>query len=206
MIDRTLKFRAVAVALGLTACWSTAVARAATEPKPLPSMSEVRELVLRYFARLPGHRPGDILARSEVAPLFPQLERLGWKVTDRSLLLRKVPADSDYLIRKLRTRHGRKFMRRIADYPSAYDRLHRLSWLPHGKQTVHDLIYKVGGHEMIRYMTTAPGGKNLGRQLSRAPAGRDFNKPTGRIYTVEMLLAILEQSHAAAKRDAVASR
>jgi hypothetical protein len=202
MIDRTFKFRAVAVALGLTVCWSTGVARAATEPKPLPSLSEVRELVLRHFALLPDHRPGDIIARSEVAPLFPQLERLGWTVIDRKLILRKVPADSDYLIRKLRTRRGRKFMRRIADYPNAYDRLDRLSWLPHGKQTVHDLIYKTGGDEMIKYLTTASGGKELGKMLSNAPKGANFNKPTGRIYTVKMLLEQLEKSYAAAEKVA----
>jgi hypothetical protein len=200
---RIVGFRAAAwIAPGLAVLWLAELARGAAEPEPLPSLSEVREIVLRHFAMLPDHRPGDIIAQSEVAPLFPQLQRLGWTVIDRGLILRKVPADNDYLIRKLRTRRGRRFMRRIANYPNAYDRLHRLSWLPHGKQTVHDLIDKKGGYEMIKYLTTTSGGTELGKMLSKAPKGSDFNKPTGRIYTVKMLLARLEESYAVAQEAA----
>ena len=80
----------------------------------------------------------------------------------------------------------------------AYDRLDRLSRLPHGQQTVRDLIRGPDGYKMIEYMTTAPGGKELGNQLSNAPQGKDFNAATGRIYTAEKLLLRLEQSRAAA--------
>lgn len=149
---------------------------------------------------LPDYRPGDIIAQSEVEPLFAQLKRMGWAVPERKRLLHKVPGDRDFLIRKLRTPRGRKFMRRIADYPGAYDRLDRLSWLPQGKQTVHDLIHKTGGHEMIEYLTTSAGGAALGKMLSRAPKGAHFNEPSGRIYTVEELLARLKRRYAAAAK------
>lgn len=198
---RIVRFCAtVGIAWGLAFGWRAGVVCAAAEPKPLPPFSEVREIVLRHFALLPDYRPGDMIARSEVEPLFAQLQWIGWTVVDRKGILAKVPAGSDYLNRNLRTPRGRKFMRRIANCPNAYDRLERLSWLPHGRQTVHDLIYKAGGDEMIEYLTTSAGGKEMGKMLSRAPKGTDFNKPTGLIYTVKMLLARLKKSHAAAEK------
>ena len=67
---------------------------------------------------------------------------------------------------------------------------------------VHDLISGAGGEKMIQYLTTAPGGKEMGKMLSKAPQGTDFNKPTGRIYTVAMLLARIKvQYEEVEKRD-----
>ncbi len=203
MESRTVRrFALMLIVLGPVVLWWTGAARGADRAKPLPTWAEVEEVVLRHFGLLPDYRPGDILARSEVRPLFSHLERMGWEVSDRPEILRQVPADDHYLIRKLRTKRGRKFMRRIAEYPRAYDRLDRLSRLPYGKQTVHDLIYKKGGEELIEYLTTASGGKELGKMLSKAPKGTDFNKPTGLIYTAQMLLERLKTSYAAAKEAA----
>lgn len=198
---RTVGFPALVGALwALAVTGWTGVAQAATEDKPLPSLTEVQQLVVRHFAAMPDYRPGDIIARSQVEALFPQLERLGWKVSGRKGVLGKIPADGDYLIRKLQTPQGRKFMRHIAGYPNAYDRLDRLSWLPQGKQTVHDLIHKTGGDEMIEYLTTTSGGAELGKMLSKSPKGADFNRPTGKIYTAEMLLAHLKKAYAEAAK------
>ena len=194
----------VGTMFGLAVAWAGHGAGGAAESEPLPTFADVTETVRRHFETMPDYQPGDIIARSQVEPLFTQLKRMGWTVADRKSILNNVPADNAYLVRQLRTRPGRKVMRRIAKYPHAYDRLDRLSRLPHGKQTVHDLIHKVGGHEMIKYLTTAPGGIKMGKMLSKAPKGRDFNKPTGRIYTVKMLLARLNQSYAAARKGAVA--
>jgi hypothetical protein len=200
MYRRMVRFLAVVVLVwGWAVALGAEVPQGGDEPRPFPSYAEVREVVLRHFALLPDYAPGDMIARSEVEPLFAQLQRMGWKVADRKDILRKVPADQDYLLQKLRTPRGRKFMRRIAGYPDAYDRLDRLSWLPHGRQTVHDLIDGAGGDEMIKYLTTTLGGSELGKMLSKTPKGADFNKPTGRIYTAEMLLGQLEKSHAAEK-------
>ena len=130
---------------------------------------------------------------------------MGWTVTDRRIILSLVPDDSEFLIRQLRSHSGRSFMSRVSSYSNAYDRLDRLTRLPHGRQTMHDLIHGVGGEKMIEYMTTTPGGKNLGKQLSNAPKGRDFNQPTGRIYTAKMLLGRLQKSYAAAKEARAAA-
>lgn len=95
-------------------------------------------------------------------------------------------------------------MRTVSGLPLAYDRLDRLARLPLGKQTIHDMIHKAGGAELVKYLTTAKGGKELGKMLARAPKpkGHDFNKPTGRIYTVDQLLDRLETNY----KQAIATR
>lgn len=203
-----MRYRLVSVPAVLGIVCGLAVARGVgivcggSAPKPLPPLSQVEEVTLRHFALLLDYRPGDVIAQSEVEPLFAQLRLHGWTVMDGKAILQQVPADSDFVIRELHSPRGREFMHRISGYPNAYDRLDRLSRLPRGRQTVRDLIRTKGGHEMIEYMTTAPGGTGLGKMLSKAPKGADFNKPTGRIYTVEMLLNRMKESYRAAEKAA----
>ena len=163
--------------------------------KPLPPFEQIEQTVWRHFEVDPEYRPGDIITRSQVAPLFTLFKRMGFKPADGKRILGKVSPDGSFLVRHLLGGGWRKFMRRIASYPNAYDRLDRLARLPHGKQTIRDLIRGPGGDEMIEYMTTSKGGKNLGKLLENAPKGKNFNRPTGRIYTAEMLVQALKKSY-----------
>ncbi len=131
-----------------------------------------------------------------------QLRRNMLPLPDYKQILERVPAKDEFLAEQLRTPGGRKFMRQISRYDDAYDRLDRLSRLPHGQQTVIDLIRGPDGYKMLEYMTTTPGGEALGEQLSNAPKGKNFNRTTGRIYTAETLLKRLEQSRAATLKSA----
>jgi len=188
------------ILLILVVAWPAIPASPPSKQKPLPSFKQVQQAVLSRFATLPDYQPHDLITRGQVEPLFGHFERLGWKVADREEILAQVPSESDFLPRQLSTPTGRKFMRQIAGYPNAYDRLDRLSQLPHGKQTIRDLVRGPGGAKMIKYMTESAGGGELGKLLSNAPRGREFNKATDRIYTVEKLLTRLEKSHQAAQK------
>jgi hypothetical protein len=195
------------ILLGVTVVLSSVVFAAAADPqrggaKPIPSLSEIKQVVLRYFQAKPDYRAGDLITREDVEPLLGKLQQKGLPLPDAKQILDKVPAKNEFLTQQLRTPGGRKFMRDISGYTDAYDRLDRLSRLPHGQQTIRDLIRGPDGYKMIEYMTTAPGGKALGNQLSNAPLGKDFNAATGRIYTVEMLLLRLEKSRAASLKAA----
>lgn len=194
----TSRFRVAAILLshGLSLTAGLAVARDAD--RPLPAFSEVRQAVLRHFERQADFRPTDLITRDQVEPLLAKLQGMGLPLTDAKQILEMVPAKGDFLVEQLGTPAGRSFMRRAAVYPNAYDRLDRLSRMPLGQQTVRDLIKGPGGEKMIEYMTKAPGGLELGKMLSNCPDGQHFNTPTGRIYTVEMLLARLQESYAAA--------
>jgi hypothetical protein len=179
-------------------------ATAAAEPQPagtkpsIPSMSEIRQAVLRHFQAKPDYQSGDLITREEVDPLLVKLQRMGLPLPDAKEILAKVPSKGEGFVALLSTRDGRKFMRQISTFENGYDRVDRLSRIPLGQQTLRDLIRGPDGYKMVEYMTTAQGGKELGRQLSNTPNGANFNAPTGRIYTDEQLLTRLERSHAAA--------
>jgi hypothetical protein len=165
--------------------------------RPLPKFATVRAVVLRELVRPPERLSSDIVARSEVQLVFDQLRRMGWPVRDEKAIVKQVPGDTDFVLQRLRTPPGRKFMRSIAHYPQGYDRLYRLAALPHGRQTVVRLIESKGGAQMIAYLTQSPGGKNLGQMLQDTPRGREFNRPTGKIFTADALIQRLKQSYTA---------
>jgi hypothetical protein len=164
--------------------------------KPIPSSSELRQAVLRYFqVHAPkDYQDGDLLTREDVEPLLSQLQKQGFPSPDAKRILESVPSASEFLPKQFATPAGREFMRKIAKYPGAYDRVDRLSRMARGRQIIQELIRGPGGEKMIQYMTTAPGGKELGKMLGNDPMGGNFNQPTGRIYTADQLLDRLEKS------------
>lgn len=167
-----------------------------------PSFAKIEQIVVDHFRAIPDYQPAALITRSQVEAILRKLERLGWPVADRNEILDRVLADDDWLVQELRTSDGRKFASRIGGQAEGYDRLDRLTRLVNGRRIARDLIHGAGGHQMIEYMTQSRGGRELGKMLSKAPHGADFNQPTGRIYTVDALLAKLKQSHQAARKPA----
>ena len=163
---------------------------------PFPDFSEFSPSIEAHFSGLKKHRSGDILSQSDVKPVFRILKKMGWEVADRKKILKAVPADSEYLVKQLRTKKGRVFMRDLSKSPQTYDRLDRFLKLPNSKKFFQGLLDGPDGYKMFQYMTTSKGGEGLGRQLSNAKKGRNFNKPTGRIYTMKDILKRLKESHA----------
>ena len=191
---------AVATVLGLAAACGPQMARGAAQRKPLPSLADVRETALRHFELLQDYQPGDVISRSEVEPLFVHLWQMGWTVIDRKSILHHVPTDGDYLVKQLRTPAGRKLMREIGKSPNVYDRLERLSRLPRGRQILRELIGRPGGAEAVKSLAATTDRKKAVKLISKTiKVGAGFYKPTGRLYTVEMLLTRLEKSYQAAK-------
>ena len=188
--------------LGMTLGLATAVCAnrtwAAGGRQSLPEFSQVQAAVVEHFEALPDYQPGGIITRGEVEPLFKQRGLMGWLGADADAILDEILPDGDPLLRQLRSGAGRKFAGRLTRYPNAYDRLERLRRLPGGKRIVQDLIRGPGGDKLIEYLTTRSGGAEMGRMLSKSPKGTDFNKPTGHIYTVDMLLGRLRTSFNAA--------
>jgi hypothetical protein len=189
-------------AAGLLALTLPLTARGADKSKStaLPSLEQVAKAVVGTFDALSDHEPGDIITQTEATKALAAVQKLGWAVPDGKALLKRVPAEGEFLVEVLRTDGGRRFMRQISGYPMGYDRLDRLSLMPHGKKTVRALVRGPDGYKMIEYMTTHPGGKGLGRQLSRGKRGAGFNDPTGRIYTAEDLLDEVRQLYEEAKK------
>jgi hypothetical protein len=187
------------------ACWiiplvaTTAMAQNASR---LPDFKVIEQQLQTHFRTLKDHQPADLISRNQVEPLLESLAKSGWDVSDRDQILADVLADGDPLVKRLRTKAGKTFMRQSAHYPQAYDRLDHLARLSDGQRILDRLIDGPDGYKLIDYLTTTSGGKNMGKMLSEAPRGPKFNQPTGRIYTQEQLLARLKESHANAQRAA----
>lgn len=188
--------------LVLPSAFASRDASAATA-RSKPTWEKVEQIARTYFESLPDRRPEDILSQGQVKPLLIDLERAGWKITDAAEILKRVPADDDFLVKQFRTPAGTEFMRQIARYPEGYDRCDHLSRLPQGEAKVKELIRGPGGYKMIEYMATASGGKELGKMLSVDRGGRGFNSPTGKLYTQSAVMEALKASYA---RSAQAGR
>jgi predicted enzyme related to lactoylglutathione lyase len=72
--------------------------------------------------------------------------------------------------------------------------LDRLSSIPRGQTIVHDLVRQKDGDRFVEYLTTTKGGQNMGGMMAQARGGVDLNKPTGRIYTADDLIAALKSA------------
>ncbi len=186
------------VAAGLTFVCVVALSALVTAGE-LPQFAKVSAIVERHFATLADHQPGDLISQSQVAPVFEQLDTLGWKVADRTAIFNSVLPDNNYLVETFRKPAGRKFMRKISGDKLAYDRLDQLSRMPKGKLMIQDFLRfphadisftshsAVPIHDYARFVPPRDRGKT--------PTAADLDKPTERIYTAQQLIARLQKSY-----------
>jgi hypothetical protein len=199
-------FGSIFVLAVISDLWPVENALAQAKTQSLPKFEKIKAMVWQYFQSQGNFQTSMLITKEQVEPLLGSLASMGFNLSDTKSILDKLPAEDEFLVKELYSPAGRKFMQGISKYPDAYDRLDRLSRLPHGKQTIRDLVKGPDGYKMIQYMTTAPGGKEMGKMLSNAPLGTDFNKPTGRIYTVPMLLTQLEEQYRAMEKNSAGKK
>jgi hypothetical protein len=156
------------------------------------SWKQIESVVDQYFRELPGHQPFFIITQTDVEPLWAQLAKAGWNVRGEDEIMKRLPRQSEFLVRQLRTASGRKFMHNIVPkYPLIYDRFDILSNTPGGGQTaVSGIVTAVDAELTVRYMFSTAGERSWSSML---PERGRFNKPTGRIYTAESLKTVLQQ-------------
>jgi hypothetical protein len=162
-----------------------------------PPFDTIEDVVRAEFEGRKDFSEGDLIVQGDVEPLYDKLAEAGWTVSDWNELVGRVPAQGELMVKELMTKEGKRLMRKVSSMPNGYDRLDRMSKLPNGRRLLRDVIQGKGGYKLIEYMTESEGGKNLGRSLQKAPGGKDFNKPTGRVYTLESFLAELRLRHEA---------
>jgi hypothetical protein len=149
----------------------------------------------RHFASLDGYEPGDLLCQSQIEAALQAVRKAGWAVADPQRISKLGLADGSFLVKELSTPSGKKFMRKIARHAGGYARLDRLSSISRGERIVRDLIRQRDGDKFIEYLATTSGGHKLGGKLAGAERGVDLNKPTGRIYTAEDFIAVLQHEY-----------
>ncbi len=161
----------------------------------LPKWSSIENAVALHFRAQKHRQQNDLISRDNLRAVLRELERQGWKPSDSDSLVNRALSEDHFLVRSLRAKSGLTFMRAVSSMPQGYDRLDQLSQLSDGRSIVQRLIDGPDGYKLLDYMTQASGGKELGAMLSATPGARDFNKPTGRIYTSDELLAALDKSY-----------
>lgn len=175
--------------LALLFCWVILGAAVCEGAAAKLTVEGVRKLAEAHFAGIPGRTSSDIISKSDVAPLLASLKKEGWNSLKPEWTLDRVLADSDPLVKELRTPKGRELIRLSAQSPLVYDRLDRLVRLPGGQQFVHDVAKLPDGVKILSAKPT-PGLKNLAQLLPKSgggqtPQGKDFDKPTGNLYTAK---------------------
>jgi hypothetical protein len=166
------------------------------------TFAQIRTIVEKNLKANPRYRPGDLIVRCDVEPIFNELISLGFVPADTEELYDAFLPDMAPLIQQLRSDAGRKFMQDIRDIEGAYDRLERLSWLPGGPAALLQLIRAKDGVEKLKVLTTSSGTAAIRKQFPEDPRAQNFDRPTGHIHTADALLKHLEQIH----RDRTAAR
>jgi hypothetical protein len=156
-------------------------------------------VVNEILAAQSGYQDGDLLRRSQIEPIVARLMSEGVKIPDPAEIVKRGLADDSFLVRELSTPNGKHFMRRLAEHPSTFSCLDRLSTIPRGQQTIRDLVRQKDGDKLIQYMATTKGGHNMGAKSARAWGGVDLNKPTDRIYTADDLIEAINTASKKAK-------
>jgi hypothetical protein len=172
---------------------ATAVPTEAAPQSAQPDFNFVVQTLKDHFGSLPDYQPSDLLTQSQVADALKKLQQAGWKISAAESLVKLAVADESFLAKEFSTSAGRTFMRKISRHPGAYSQVDRLSSISRGQKILRDLIRQRGGDEFVEYLTTTKGGRNLGDMLAGAQQGVDLNKPTGRIYTANDLVAALHR-------------
>jgi hypothetical protein len=163
---------------------------AAPQPEPAADRA-VAKVVDQFFALQPGYQEGDLVTRTQIEKVVARLASAGVKISDPANIVKLGLADDSFLVRELSTPNGKRFMRKIAPLAGGYSHLDRLSTIPRGQSLIRDLVRQKDGDKMIEYLTTTKGGKNMGDMMTQVRGGVDLNKPTGRIYTADDLVAAL---------------
>lgn len=199
------RYLTLAAAILFTSCvpgW----ADSGTNDRPeLPDFSQVRGTIEQVFAGDAQFRRGDLISRRQVELILGELQRLDWEVEDGDEILGDVLPDGASVVTTLRSAKGRKFMRQVSGFKLIYDRLDRISQESGGRQLLQDLVKLPDAARYARYVTGG-GVPDLEGFLPKKRDGKtrrvkDYDKPTGRIYTIDQLVKRLKESHDAAREQ-----
>jgi hypothetical protein len=163
----------------------------AGEPSLQP---QLQALVDKHLKTIPGYRPGDLLSRRNVEPIFDELIDAGIQPVDNTEELYDVfLPDGGFLAQFSHTETGRVFLRQVNGLPDVYDRLERLSWMPLGRKWLSDMAASKDGVTQFKKLMTDEGLARVEKEFAADARGRNIRLPTGHIRTEQELLVRLER-------------
>ena len=167
----------------------------------MPPITTVKGVINKHFAKLKEHRTNDIISRRDIDPILKELAKRGWKISDEKKLVKEVLDDQNELVRILRSKDGKKFMRKVSGQKNVYDRLDRVVREKNGASLLRKVVALPDGHKYVNAQQK-PGTPTLSDLLLINKRGsahkrklKDFNKPTGIRYTLDAFWKRLQVSY-----------
>lgn len=156
--------------------------------KPPVTPEQLRAVIQEKLTKNPYYTPGALLSRHDVEPIFNYLLERGVTIAaDQEELYDSILPDNAHLVRLLKTPNGRTFMKNIANDPTAYDRLERLSWNPDGRRLIEGFINSKDGVTKFQNLKTGDQIGKLSKSLAADSRITDYLLPTGHIHTADAL-------------------
>lgn len=193
-------------------CWLTlfcfaTISLGVAADKPAPdatasplAVQQVQRVVADYFREQAHYRPGDIITQTDVAAVLKDLAAAGWQPRDGRQILADTLPEGNAVVLNLRTERGRRFMHKVSEYDSIYDRMDRVSQVSGGQRTLDAIVRLPDGEKYALPKKQTPNGvPDFLDLLPKNASGKvrslkDYNKPTGRIYTETDLVKRLSRS------------
>jgi hypothetical protein len=161
------------------------------------SAEKIRKIVDQHLSSKSGYGDGFIISRSDVKPILEDFRAAGWDPAALDRIQQSVLADDHFLVRQLRTREGRKFMKAASGFPLLYDRMEQVSEQKGGALAVRNTVTLPNGASFWN-ADAKPGFNNMVQMLptkgGRRRSGREFSQATGKIYTATQLAQHLNQA------------
>ncbi|MCE9606944.1 MAG: hypothetical protein K8U03_18830 [Planctomycetia bacterium] len=203
---------AAALAVVLAAISTSAPLSAADQPatqtsspaeerkSKVPPFAVVQDLVEKQLAKKSGYRDGDLITRSDVAPIIPQLEKLGFPVREVSKGIEVLLADDHLLVTLLRTPQGEALIPKIKNLELALDRMDRLCYFSEGQELLRNLVVAPNALTVIEQLCLPETAKALAVKYPNEPSCQTLDLPTGRAFTQRQYIERLRTIHMLAER------
>ena len=154
-------------------------------------------VVASYFASKPNYIPGDLIQQSDFRAIAKLLAEQDRELPEPAQIEARIPSDSSFISRELRSRKGQAFMRRLVNIPGGYHQFQQLIDSNQGEKTARRVMSQAGGHKLIRYLSQTQQGAALGRQIPGSArrsgrGGRNQPAPPPAIYTANELSAAIQ--------------
>lgn len=169
---------------------SAAANRAAQNPaKTLGLSDQVQKLVHDALARNTFYKPGFLITRKDLEPVFSQLLESGiTNIDSQEAVVDLVLAEGSQLAKLLKTPDGREFMKKLGNDPTVYDRLERMSWTYDGRRLIEKLIHSKDGPALLKSLQTPEQLAKFSKEIAADPRTKDFALPTGKAHTADQFI------------------
>ncbi|UUO05064.1 hypothetical protein M4951_16940 [Blastopirellula sp. J2-11] len=168
-----------------------------------PPFDQIEQIARRHFLAIRGFHEDQLLVESEVREFLPQLRQLGWWSFPWRRLPQHSLADNQFIVSLVYVHHPPIELPACLPAPErVYNRMERLSYSPFGRILLLELAQRDDFYTAILQEPSQLCAES--ELLSKLDAAGDIellnlDEPTGRVYTLQQLLASLRHEYFAVR-------